>query len=324
MELTAPIFAFLISVGVCYLMQRTALHKFFLDIPVDRSLHVAPVPRIGGLGIVMGVLSAALVGRFSGIGPWVGLACALAAVSLLDDWRGLTPLTRLMSQFAAATLFVLWMLHFDRPLVAIAAVVATVWITNLYNFMDGADGLAGGMAFFGFGTYSICACWNGDDSVALFSLAVAMASLGFLFFNFPPAKMFMGDVGSIPLGFLASATGLYGHQRGLWPIWFPIIVFLPFVSDATVTLARRALKGEPIWLAHRAHYYQRQVLMGWTHKRLAVAEYSLMIASGSIALVATRTSGIWPVLLIGCLGTSVCALMVGIDHKWARRRPKNA
>jgi UDP-N-acetylmuramyl pentapeptide phosphotransferase/UDP-N-acetylglucosamine-1-phosphate transferase len=104
-----------------------------------------------------------------------------------------------------------------------------------------------------------------------------------LLFNFDPARIFMGDVGSIPLGFLAASLGLVGIQREVWPLWFPVLVFAPFIVDATVTLLRRAWRREKIWQAHREHYYQRLVQSGWSHRKLALHEYALMAAISASA-----------------------------------------
>jgi UDP-N-acetylmuramyl pentapeptide phosphotransferase/UDP-N-acetylglucosamine-1-phosphate transferase len=157
-------------------------------------------------------------------------------------------------------------------------------MSNLYNFMDGSDGLAGGMALFGFGFYGVAAAWAGDPSFALLCLSVAGAALGFLFFNFPPARIFMGDCGSVPLGFLAAALGVIGWHNHYWPAWFPALVFSPFVVDASVTLVRRGSRGERVWRAHRSHYYQRLVQAGWGHRNTGLMEYALMIVCGLAAL----------------------------------------
>ncbi len=163
--------------------------------------------------------------------------------------------------------------------------LAVVWMTNLYNFMDGADGLAGGMAAIGFGALALAALLGGAPELAAFCAAIAAVALAFLRFNFPPAQIFMGDTGSIPLGFLAATLGIFGMQQNLWPWPFPLLVFLPFIADASVTLFRRALRGEKIWQAHRSHYYQRVVLLGASHRQLALVAYVLMLAGASGALV---------------------------------------
>jgi UDP-N-acetylmuramyl pentapeptide phosphotransferase/UDP-N-acetylglucosamine-1-phosphate transferase len=169
--------------------------------------------------------------------------------------------------------------------------LAVVWITNLYNFMDGADGLAGTMALVGFGAYAAAAQLAGHAPLALASLAVASASAGFLAHNFPPARVFLGDAGSIPLGFLAGALGLAGYARGAWPAWFPVLVFSHLIFYATITLVRRVLRAERPWRAHRDHYYQRLVLSGWSARRLALASYALMIVV-SLAALAGRAEGV--------------------------------
>jgi UDP-N-acetylmuramyl pentapeptide phosphotransferase/UDP-N-acetylglucosamine-1-phosphate transferase len=119
----------------------------------------------------------------------------------------------------------------------------------------------------------------------------------------------MGDAGSIPLGFLAGALGLAGAIRGTWPAWFPLLVFSPFWVDASVTIARRLLRRERIWIAHRSHYYQRLVLMGWSTRRLALCAYALMLATALSALLGRAQGGsiqcailvVWAVLYVAAI-----------------------
>jgi UDP-N-acetylmuramyl pentapeptide phosphotransferase/UDP-N-acetylglucosamine-1-phosphate transferase len=193
------------------------------------------------------------------------------------------------------------------------------WTINLYNFMDGADGLAGGMTVIGFCAYAVAAALAGDAPFALTSLCVAAATAAFLIFNFPPARIFMGDSGSIPLGFLAAALGLLGWHDGLWPLWFPLVVFAPFVVDASVTLARRALRGERFWQAHRSHYYQRLVLTGWSHRQLALAEYGLMLVSAVAALLALRQPAPVQALIFAALIVAYVLAGLAVDRRWRAR-----
>jgi UDP-GlcNAc:undecaprenyl-phosphate/decaprenyl-phosphate GlcNAc-1-phosphate transferase len=199
----------------------------------------------------------------------------------------------------------------------VGAILAVVWMTNLYNFMDGADGLAGGMAAIGFGALALGA-WLGDaPRLAAFCAAIAAAALAFLRFNFPPARVFMGDAGSIPLGFLAAALGILGAQQNVWPWLFPLLVFSPFIVDASVTLARRGLRGERIWQAHRSHYYQRVVLLGASHRQLALAAYALMLTMAALACVLL----ILPIYTTWVLIMSVAIYMIiflAIDVRWRR------
>jgi UDP-N-acetylmuramyl pentapeptide phosphotransferase/UDP-N-acetylglucosamine-1-phosphate transferase len=193
---------------------------------------------------------------------------------------------------------------------AAVAILAVVWMTNLFNFMDGSDGLAGGMAAIGFGTLAAAAWAAGAMPLALVCAAIASASLGFLAHNFPPARIFLGDAGSVPLGFLAGALGLYGALAAAWPLWFPLLVFSPFIVDATLTLLRRASRREPVWRAHRSHAYQRLVLSGWTRRALALRAYILMAAAAASALVA-RAQG--PAVQFGIiLGWAMLYLLIFI------------
>ncbi|MGH9797971.1 MAG: MraY family glycosyltransferase, partial [Candidatus Polarisedimenticolia bacterium] len=253
--------------------------------------------------------------------PSLAIAAALAVPSFVDDYRGLAVRWRLLIHLAAAALF-LWITLPGQPLWLQAfLVVAIVWMTNLYNFMDGSDGLAGGMTVIGFGCYAWAAGRGGDAALALTCSSVAIAALSFLAFNFHPAKVFLGDAGSIPLGFLAAAIGLTGWGRGHWGLWFPALVFSPFIVDATVTLLRRLARGERVWKAHREHYYQRLVRMGWGHRKTALVEYALMAACamGAVGALMLPPGRRIAVLL---LATGVYALLLlGVHRLESRGRP---
>jgi UDP-GlcNAc:undecaprenyl-phosphate/decaprenyl-phosphate GlcNAc-1-phosphate transferase len=278
--------AFAVSAVMLRLLLLPRVAAWFMDHPNERSLHVSPVPRTGGLGIMLAVMVGMLLA--GGNGLLVALTLGLTLLSVLDDWKSLPSGVRLLGHLAAAATIVLAYFPAANWVAILLLVLAVGWMTNLYNFMDGADGLAGGMAVVGFGSYAVAAWLAGNTPFALGSLTITAAAAAFLIFNFPPARMFMGDAGSIPLGFLAAALGLIGYREEFWPLWFPLVTFAPFVADASVTIVRRTLRGERVWQAHRSHYYQRLVLMGWTHRRLAVAEYALMLTSGVAALLALR------------------------------------
>ena len=129
----------------------------------------------------------------------------------------------------------------------------------------------------------------------------------------------MGDAGSIPLGFLAAALGILGAQQNVWPWLFPLLVFSPFIVDASVTLARRGLRGEKIWQAHRSHYYQRVVLLGASHRQLACAAYMLMLASAALAfalLLLPKFTG-W---LLALWAASFVLIFLTIDRRWLLSR----
>jgi UDP-N-acetylmuramyl pentapeptide phosphotransferase/UDP-N-acetylglucosamine-1-phosphate transferase len=210
------------------------------------------------------------------------------------------------------------LLDINGWLIATLAALAVTWMLNLYNFMDGSDGLAGGMTLIGFGCYGTAASLAGDESFAAANFCVAASAAAFLLFNFHPARIFLGDSGSIPLGFLAAAMGLIGWMSGDWPLWLPLLVFSPFIADASVTLLKRGWRGEKVWQAHREHYYQRMVQHGLGHRNTALLAYILMLASGVSAMWATRQDA--PVQY--GVGIAWCGvyliIMSASDHYWER------
>jgi UDP-N-acetylmuramyl pentapeptide phosphotransferase/UDP-N-acetylglucosamine-1-phosphate transferase len=315
------VLAILLAVTVSYAINGLAVRGIGvaapLDVPNERSLHTRPVPRIGGIGIVAG-LCVSLIAT-DGLRLIVVLALVLALLSLWDDWRPLPAVVRLAGHLAAAAAFCATVQV--PPIALVPLILGIAWMTNLYNFMDGSDGLAGGMAAIGFGTYAAAAAMAGDDALLTTCACIAVAALAFLRFNFHPARIFMGDVGSIPLGFLAGSLGTWGVIRDGWPVWFPIAVFAPFVADASLTLARRLLRGERVWQAHRGHYYQRLVLMGWGHRRTALAEYILMAVTSVAALVALLLDAVGQVIVLGGLGFGYIALAVLVDRRWTASAP---
>ena len=158
--------------------------------------------------------------------------------------------------------------------------------------------------------------------LAQVALCVAAAAAGFLIFNFSPASIFLGDVGSIPLGFLAGALGALGVVRDAWSWWFPLVVFAPFVVDATTTLLHRVLRRQKVWQAHKDHYYQRLVRMGWSHRRTALAEYGLMAvcASGAVSGFFLDASG--RIAVLAFVAVIMAASMRMVDAKWAKAAMK--
>jgi UDP-N-acetylmuramyl pentapeptide phosphotransferase/UDP-N-acetylglucosamine-1-phosphate transferase len=176
------------------------------------------------------------------------------------------------------------------------------------------------MAVFGFGAYTWAAHQAGHAGIAAASGSVAVASLAFLLVNFHPARIFMGDAGSVPLGFLAGALGALGWREGAWPLWFPVLVFAPFVCDATLTLAKRALRGERVWEAHKEHYYQRLVRMGFGHRGAAWIEYAVMAACAATALLfRTARPGVQAAALVAA-ALVLIAIAAWIDARWSRTR----
>lgn len=309
--------------GVIALLLRFTSGRLLADLPNERSLHSVPTPRVGGIGILAGALLVALLPLPPSLCIVLAAGFLLWCVSLVDDMRSLPVLVRLTAHaLAAATaMTAICAIPQTPPGIAwwLVAALAIAWMTNLFNFMDGSDGLAGGMAAIGFAAYAIAASRSQEVALAFTATALASASVGFLAHNFPPARTFLGDSGSIPLGFLAGALGIYGGYAGAWPWAFPVVVFSPFIVDASITLLRRILRREAVWKAHRGHYYQRLVLSGWSRRDVAVRAYLLMAAAAASALVLQHAG-----LLLQCgiiLGWSaVYTLMLhAIDRTTTRK-----
>lgn len=307
----AAALAALVSAASIRALLASPLAQRLLDRPNDRSLHVRPTPRAGGLGVLAGLAVAASALRPDlPVGLWAALG-VVATVSLVDDLRGLSAAVRLPLHLAAATLAATATLG-DVPAALLAAsVVGLAWMVNLYNFMDGSDGLAGGQAVFGFGAMAVAALQAGEPGLAVAAAAAVGGAAGFLVFNLPPARIFMGDVGSTSLGLLAGALGALGVARDAWSPVFPVLAFLPFVLDASLTLLDRLRRGCRIWQAHREHAYQRLNLGGFGHRRTAALYGALMAVSAAVALASDRqaaggiAAAVWTIILVVLYGMTL-------------------
>ena len=314
--IAAPLLSAAVTGVVLLVLLR--FPDFLVDHPNQRSLHSNPVPRTGGIAIVLGAFGTALM-LFSAYAVLIGCALLIATVSLIDDWRGLSPLPRFGAQILLAGVFS----GYGLGEVSIAEfcflVLATVWLANLFNFMDGSDGLAGGMSLIGFGTCSIGAWIGGRADLAILCLCIACASLPFLALNFHPARIFMGDVGSVTLGFAAATIGATGWRDGVWSPFFPVFVFSPFIADASLTLLRRVLARERFWEPHRDHYFQKLVQMGFGHRNTALAEYAVMGIAAIIAITTLYMEGEIQLVAILAWGAVLMFIAHHIDRRWALR-----
>lgn len=308
----------LLTCGVTYLLISWLVSCYapkILDLPNTRSLHTTPTPRTGGIGLIVSILlgwwlfSAALP-----LALWLGVAL-LAIISLADDRINLSIWLRLFTHILVGIGFsLLFLLNGQHWLIAIAIGLVIVWMINLYNFMDGSDGLAGGMALIGFGFYGVAALLANDHEFALVNFCIVGAASAFLRFNFHPAQIFMGDVGAIPLGFMAAALGLMGWMKGLWVLWFPVLVFSFFIVDATVTLIKRFFQGKKIWQAHREHYYQRIIQSGLGHRNMALIGYLMMLLTGGSAIWAASYDLITLNWLTVMWGGAYLIIMLAFDR----------
>lgn len=287
---------------LCVALSNPSSKFYVLDNPNDRSLHSDPKPRVGGVAIVSSIFLAWVIIAIThdivsfNYFMLVGLGF-LSIISYLDDHHSISQFWRLIVHVIAAILLVLsgiglseTSLHIDELVgfgIALNAltILVIVWCVNLYNFMDGMDGLAGGMGVIGFGCFAWFGWLAGNSLFLLMACIVVAANFGFLLHNFPPAKIFMGDVGSISMGYLLAFFSLWGVYAKVFEWWMPVLIFSPFFVDASVTLIKRLFNGEKIWIAHKSHYYQKLVQMGWAQKKTVIFEYLLMFATSCSAIV---------------------------------------
>ena len=266
-----------------------------MDVPVARSSHVRPTPTLGGLAIVAAFLISVVLTRFFLVDwnppVWIGWLVAgaglVACVGLLDDLFGLPVVLRLILNVLAAGFPIFGGIRlnvFDGSLLGIVDLktleipMTILWIMaiiNFYNFMDGIDGLAVGVGVVVLGFLGYIGWRVGNRDILVLGSLLGGAGLGFLWHNFPPARIFMGDVGSTFIGYLLGVLALVGSQAdgaGHIPLWVPVLLLGTFLFDTIVTLGRRILKKEKWYAAHRQHYYQRMTKLGFSHRTVTLSE----------------------------------------------------
>lgn len=317
-----PLLAFCLTAGCIWLLLESGLAgRMALDQPIARSLHVAALPRSGG-AVMMAAISLASLPVMDELVPTLKLALLLGCVSLLDDRIGLPIIPRLAVQVACAVFGIVLIIPETAPAISLSLILLLVWATNLYNFMDGANGLVGGASLIGFGFMGWGFFAAGHLGEATLCWIIAMSAFGFLLFNVDPARIFMGDAGSIPLGFLAGLHGILGWAIDVWPAWFPLLIFSPLLVDATLTLLRRVIEGGPFWEPHCEHAYQRLVRMGWSHGHVARAYHGWMLACGSLGItllmMANNISAGITVSIVVLVFLVAVWVFFGISRKWGR------
>jgi Fuc2NAc and GlcNAc transferase len=303
-----------LSFVVSYVSVRVAIayanRRGMLDAPGRRRSHSLPTPRGGGIGIVLGVLiGAPFAMLFLPVSPGPAITAAfslaviaVAAIGWLDDHGSLPIRPRLLIQLAATLLMCLAVAAYTSTLLwAAPLLVAGVWCINLYNFMDGIDGLAAQQAMF-FGVAFAALAWSaGSPALAGAGLALAGAATGFWCFNRSPAKIFMGDVGSATVGLIVFALTamLWAFRTNL--LWPALIFSSSFVIDATLTLLVRMLRGARWYTPHREHLYQWLVRRGTSHRRVALGYFSWnVLVCVPVAWIAFR----WPAAAPACFGAT--------------------
>lgn len=315
------------------LVFRYTMSRGILDIPNHRSSHTVATPRGGGLAIVVTFLAGVLVLTELGIVPSrlgvaiLGGGLLVAGIGWLDDKNGgLSALIRACVHVVAAVWAIYWLgglpslsLGFTHitipPLWTCLATVGIVWSINLYNFMDGIDGIAGSEAVSVAVVGGVLTAASGAWDLAWLSWMLGLSCAGFLVWNWPPAKIFMGDVGSGFLGFMFAVMAIATENRGVVPLFAWILLLGVFVVDATATLIRRMLRGERWYEAHRSHAYQLVVRAGYSHKQTVVAVLAVNAVLSGLAVIVCM----WPehmvhVVLIA-MG-SLLAVYLSIQHRF--------
>lgn len=282
---------FSVSFILTWGIRGVCLKYALLDNPNVRSSHAVPTARLGGIGFISAYVICVIF--FLHLSPvffkTLALALGVAGFSLVDDLRGLKARTRFLAHlgFSVCILIIgvkliqvsvpFYVMKFGSVFIEVGlSLLFLTAMTNIYNFMDGIDGYAAGQGIVGAAALACFSGMVGNSGLmqALFFLTAALS--GFLIWNYPKAKIFMGDVGSAFLGFFFGAIMLYLtliRPELLIPM---IMVFGVFIMDASVTLIRRAINKEKIWEAHRSHFYQRLTLLGWSHRKVIWVEYGHM------------------------------------------------
>jgi UDP-N-acetylmuramyl pentapeptide phosphotransferase/UDP-N-acetylglucosamine-1-phosphate transferase len=280
-----------------------------LDVPNQRSSHDRPVPRGGGLVIALCALAGAAglevarPGTFgSGLLPCAVGAVLIAAVSWVDDRRGVRAPLKFGVAAVGGLLAMQGLGHVEsvylpfggrHDLGALGPTVTLVWVVglvNAYNFMDGIDGIAGGQAVVAGGAWALWGWLSGDAAVGALGALLAGSSLGFLGHNWAPARVFMGDVGAAFLGYGFAVLPLIAQRQGgdARAVEAGAFFVAPFIFDASLTIVRRALRGEKIWRSHRAHIYQQLALRGFRHERVSGLYVLLAVATSACGFAYAR------------------------------------
>jgi Fuc2NAc and GlcNAc transferase len=284
---------------------KHALAQGMLDVPNARSSHVQATPRGGGIAIAAIALAGTLLTAAAGYVLWgvaatlVAAGAAVATIGYLDDQRGMSRRVRFLVHVLASAACVFVIVGSSHWVLLIVAVLAVSWAINLFNFMDGIDGLAGSQALFVAGVSAVLALFGDRADAAVLPALTAGACCGFLFWNRPPARIFMGDVGSGFLGLWLAALALLLWHEGVVSIWTSIVLGSVFIADATTTLVRRALSGRRWYEAHRSHAYQNLARRWSSHARVTNLLWFLnVLVVAPLALLAQRYATLAPLLAV--------------------------
>lgn len=276
----------LVSFVSCWMAMRLAVRAGMIALPGERQSHQIATPTGGGLGLVVTLLIITLILQIIQPLPvfwWLNTLpgiLVLALVGWIDDKRPVSSKIRLLVQFTVS-LWLLLCMKFLGPAIHASVIgitiIAMVWLMNLYNFMDGSNGMAAFQGVFCGLAFAVLFKLGGFSSMALVAVVVAAACAGFLPLNFPVAKVFMGDVASVPLGFTFAAFSVYGIYQGAFTFWTAVLIMSVFVIDASLTLAARVIHKEQWYTAHKQHVYQRLIEQEWSHSQVLIAYQAINV-----------------------------------------------
>lgn len=321
----------LIAWWLCGKFRQPSSRFYLADTPNERSMHSQPVSRSGGLAMVATLLLIWLTLFRQVEFPSIAISVSVLAMAVLgwvDDREHVPAIWRLLAQLLIIAGVLVWGVDLQSVVVfegveikafipaLIFATLASAWMINLTNFADGVDGYVGGISVIGFATYAMLGWWAGDQAYALFNFSILSAILGFLWWNRPKARLFMGDVGSSVLGLLAALMAWLAQERGIAPAWLIVPIFGVLIADTGVTLIRRLLRGEKVWHAHRQHYYQRARQGGVGPFSLLAWGYALTVLGAVSALLSISYFDNDSAIAIAVLVVVYVSVMNLIDRRW--------
>ena len=283
------------AVGV-WTSIRFAHRAGVIDVPNERSSHAIPTPRMGGVPMAGAAalmftcwvyLAAGEVMSIKGLPYTMLFAVVMSVLGFWDDLAGLSPLFRFLIQITAAILS-LWTWSPMPWLWILIGGFWVVWMLNLYNFMDGIDGLAGGESAVASCFFFLVFAYYGETGWAVANLFIAAASMGFLVHNWPPARVFMGDAGSAFLGAFYGMQSVVAALATPVPFLVLVLPFSNFILDTTLTLFRRMWRKEKWYQPHRTHFYQRMTNLGMSHAKVTGLELAFVVASCLVAILYLR------------------------------------
>ena len=301
-----------------FIVVNIKLPLIFYDIPNNRSSHKYKTLKIGGLVLFPFILSFSLYSLDDFIIKLI-LFCStfIFIISFIDDLFDISIYIRLLIHLLCSFVFLFFFGNYNNFLF-IFFLISLIWICNLYNFMDGIDGLASIMTTFGFIFLAIPLFFNEIYHLYKLCIYIAIGSLSFFYFNYFKSKIFLGDSGAVTIGFLAGCIGLCGANYGAWPIWYPTLIFSTFGADATLTLVLRVIQKNNPLKPHKEYFFHKLKDLGFNKKTIVLLYAFFIVFSSSLGLFLLEKNIflIYTILFIYFL--FICFLLIFINHKWKK------